>query len=220
MKKGYKIGLFLVVAVIIALIVMIMWKRHTISGFPNDNTENEIHNENIVNDNKINIDNHMNNTTVGTSQAQSTSSVTTKDTICIYENIDKKDGAISMEEKHIPMEYVGQTRSELEKLLLTDSQSILSGENIDGFESQHLELFSPEKIKILRIYDTTNIATGYYIMEVEGEIRIYELDKETLFFRTDLVLDDLPESVQQEVIDGKYVETEVQVYHFLESYSS
>ncbi len=57
-------------------------------------------------------------------------------------------------------------------------------------------------------------------MELDGEIRIYKADRETLYFRTELLLQDLPENVQQEIIEGKYMDSELKVYHFLESYSS
>ena len=40
--------------------------------------------------------------------------------------------------------------------------------------------------------------------------RVYEL----------CLLHDLPEVVQQEVLRGKYIDSELKVYHFLESYSS
>ena len=45
-----------------------------------------------------------------------------------------------------------------------------------GFKSQHLELFSADKIKVLRIYDTTQGEFGFYIMEVEGEVCVFEYD--------------------------------------------
>ena len=216
MKKGYKIGLFFICTIIIILIIILMWKRHTISGFPNENINNEIQQENDIKNNNSELKKNE----IDTSQAQKVNIITTEDTVCIYENIDKKDGAVSMSEEAIPAKYIGLDRKELEKALQEDTNTLLLENDTDYFKSQHLELFSPEKIKILRIYDTTSIVDGYFIMEVEGEIRIYEEDRETLYFRTDLVLDDLPDDVKQEVIDGKFMETEVQVYHFLESYSS
>lgn len=214
MKKGYKIGLFFICTIIIILIIMLMWKRHTLSGFPNENNNIQQNNDNGENtgDIKENV--------INSSQAQNVTIITTKNTKCIYENIDQKDGAISVVEECIPDKYIGMTRKELENALQEDTNTVLLEDDKSCFKSQHLELFSPEKIKILRIYDTTSVTDGYFILEVEGEIRVYEEDKETLFFRTDLVLDDLPDNVKQEVIEGKFVETEVQVYHFLESYSS
>lgn len=224
MKKGYVIGLFFVCAVMIALIAALMWKRHNIEEFPNKNLSHGQQDEKTsegadIEEREKESARETNPNGAGVSQAQSMNMVTTKDTMCIYENIDKKDGTVSMKEERLPARYVGLSRAELEIALNEDSQSMSQDEE-GGFQSQHLELFSPEKIKILRVYDTTEAAQGYYIMEVEGEIRIYKEDKETLYFRTGLLLQDLPEDVQQEIIDGKYMESELKVYHFLESYSS
>ena len=74
--------------------------------------------------------------------------------------------------------------------------------------------------KVLRIYDTSKEQAGFYIMEVDGEIGVYREDKTTLYFRTGLNPKSLPADVLNEVREGKYMDTELQVYHFLESYSS
>ncbi|MGN0395700.1 MAG: hypothetical protein ACI4EF_10070 [Coprococcus sp.] len=112
------------------------------------------------------------------------------------------------------------TRQELEAALKEDSNVLSLEDKERNFQSQHLELFSQEKIKIVRIYDSTPEPKGYYIMVVDHEVAIYKADKNTLYFKTDIKLEDLPEKVQQEVIEGKYMESEIQIYHFLESYSS
>ena len=153
-------------------------------------------------------------------QAQSINMFTTCDTICVYENIDKKDGAVSTEERKLPAKYIGLTREELEAALLQDSQTMTLEDKQKGFKSQHLELFSSDRIKVLRIYDTSKEQAGFYIMEVDGEIGVYREDKTTLYFRTGLNPKSLPADVLNEVREGKYMDTELQVYHFLESYSS
>ena len=73
---------------------------------------------------------------------------------------------------------------------------------------------------MLRIYDTTQGATGFYIMEVNGEICVFEHDKETLYFKTGLHAESLPAEVRYELKEGKFMDSELQVYHFIESYSS
>lgn len=223
MKRGYKIGLFFVCIMIAVLVVVLVWKRHTMSGFPNENIQNnddieqgEMGARNMVAD-KTNAQDEL---YMQDLQVQSANIVTTCDTICIYENIDKKDGAVSTEEKKLPAKYIGLTREQLEEALLQDSQVPTLEDKQKGFKSQHLELFSPDRIKILRIYDTSKEAAGFYIMEVDGEIGVYRQDKKTLYFRTGLNPKSLPADVLNEVREGKFMETELQVYHFLESYSS
>lgn len=146
--------------------------------------------------------------------------LTTSDTICIYENIDKKDGSMSVEVVQLPAKFIGLNRTELEKLLAEDSLAPTLSEKQKGFKSQHLELFSADRIKVLRIYDTTQETTGFYIVEVNGEVCVYKHDKKTLYFRTGLRAEDLPADVRYELKQGKFMDSELQVYHFIESYSS
>ena len=140
--------------------------------------------------------------------------------VCIYEDNNKKDGSVSMLEEKLPAKYIGLNREELERILAEDSLVPTLEEKEKGFKSQHLELFSADKIKVLRIYDTTKELSGFYIMEVDGEIRVYECDKTTLYFKTGLKPESLPPDVRHQIQEGKFMDTELQVYHFLESYSS
>lgn len=217
MEKRYKIGLFFILILIIGLVVVLLWKRHTLSGFPHEG--DDIGYESST-ENQTDLDRKSKKSAGDVSQVQQMEAVTTCDTICIYENIDKKDGSISMEEERIPAKYIGLKREELEAALAEDSLVPTLEEKEKCFKSQHLELFSAEKIKILRIYDTTKELTGFYIMEVDGEICVYEQDKTTLYFRTGLRSENLPADVRYEVQKGKFMDTELQVYHFIESYSS
>ena len=54
----------------------------------------------------------------------------------------------------------------------------------------------------------------------ENEKKDYAADKKTLYLNTDILLDSLQDSLQAEIIQGKYVENEEDLYNFLESYSS
>lgn len=120
----------------------------------------------------------------------------------------------------MPGKYIGMNRVEMEKALWDDSRVLSLEDKERGFESQHLELFSKERVKIVRIYDTTPEVSGYYIMAVDHEIWIYQGDRTTVYFKTDLQLEQLPQQVQKEIMQGKYIDSELALYHFLESYSS
>ena len=209
MEKRYKIGLFFVLVLISVLVVVLMWKRDTMDGFPKE--------EHLVTDE---TEDSAPKTAEELYQVQKMNILTTCDTVCIYENIDKKDGSVSMEEEALPVKYIGLNREELETMLAQDSLAPTLEEKQKGFKSQHLELFSADKIKVLRIYDTAQGATGFYIMEVNGEICVYEHDKETLYFKTGLHAESLPAEVRHELREGKFMDSELQVYHFIESYSS
>ena len=199
MEKRYKIGLFFVLVLISVLVVVLMWKRHTMDGFPKeDNLVEQKDQSSEMQD--------SGKTAEELYQVQKMNVLTTCDTVCIYENIDKKDGSVFMEEGTLPVKYIGLNRQELEKLLAQDSLAPTLEEKQKGFKSQHLELFSADKIKVLRIYDTTQGATGFYIMEVNGEICVFEHDKETLYFKTGLHPESLPAEVRHELKEGKFMD--------------
>lgn len=214
MRKEYKIGLFFMIVLVVALSLVLVWRRQMISRTPNENNGVELQNVPIDAE-EIPYDDFG-----GVTQVQRVDDITTSDTICIYENIDKKDGSISIEEQKLPAKYIGLKRDALEQALEDDGKVLTLEDKEKGFQSQHLELFSADRVKILRIYDTTRELTGYYIMALNGEICVYKHDKKTLYFKTGLKVEDLPATVRAEVQEGKYMDNELQVYHFIESYSS
>lgn len=210
MKKGYKIGLFFTLLFIALLAILVVWKRYTWreqlpDGLLKQNIERSTEAPDSMNRAAASSQNTLR---------------TTCDTICIYEDIDQKDGTVVIARERIPGKYIDMTRSELERALYDDGKQLSLRDKERGFRSQHLELFSVEQVKIVRIYDTTIEKTGYYIMAAGDEVWVYKQDKQTVYFKTDLMLEELPKSVQQEVVQGKYMDSELKVYHFLESYSS
>lgn len=60
----------------------------------------------------------------------------------------------------------------------------------------------------------------YYLMEVNGYIVVYLSDKKTPYEYTSILYDELPETVREEVRNGKYIGSIEELYSFLENYSS
>ncbi|MCI9216846.1 hypothetical protein AALA78_07490 [Lachnospiraceae bacterium 42-17] len=60
----------------------------------------------------------------------------------------------------------------------------------------------------------------YYLMEVNGYIVVYLSDKKTPYEYTDILFDELPEKLREEIRNGKYIEDTKALYGFLENYSS
>ena len=61
---------------------------------------------------------------------------------------------------------------------------------------------------------------GFVLLEEDGFVAVYEADRKTRYSTTGILLDELPEELQQEIQQGKVIESEEQLYNFLESYSS
>ncbi len=60
----------------------------------------------------------------------------------------------------------------------------------------------------------------YYLMEINGYIVVYLSDKKTPYEYTDILYDELPEKLRDEIRNGKYIEDTKELYGFLENYSS
>ena len=60
----------------------------------------------------------------------------------------------------------------------------------------------------------------YYLKELNGYVVVYLSDKKTVYEYTDISLEGLPENLQKEIQNGKYIETSESLYGFLENYSS
>lgn len=88
-----------------------------------------------------------------------------------------------------------------------------------GFETIELTSFSKDRVAVCKYYKEKK-PEGFYLMVADHFIVVYEEDKSTIYMNTDIVLDLLPDSLQREIVEGKYVASEEELYLFLESYSS
>lgn len=205
MKLGYRIGLFLLLVLIAVVLVLLMWKRQGINELQPLETESETESMQLE---------------IGPSQAQNFNELTTCNTICVYENLDKSNNQITLVEEKLPGKYIDMNREQLEAALEEDSKIMTLEEREKGLCSQTLVSFSGEKVKIVRVYDTSEEENGFYLMAIDHYVWVYKKDKSTLYFKTDLMLDELPQKLQEEIMSGKYMENEEAIYSFLESYSS
>ena len=70
------------------------------------------------------------------------------------------------------------------------------------------------------IRQTRTLYETYYLTEEDGKVQVYEGDKETLYEPTEILVDQLPDQLQEEIRAGKYLDSEEDLYSFLENYSS
>lgn len=70
--------------------------------------------------------------------------------------------------------------------------------------------------------ETNKEVTYYkYIIYQDGErLTVYESDSLTVFMETDILVDELPEDMREQLKLGVGISTEEELYDFLESYSS
>ena len=64
------------------------------------------------------------------------------------------------------------------------------------------------------------IENCYYIKESDGYVTVYTSDQKTVYEYTSILVDELPEKIQEKVKKGIKVTSLSQLYGFLENYSS
>ena len=62
--------------------------------------------------------------------------------------------------------------------------------------------------------------SGYYLMVKEGKIIVMEKDQKTVYLTTDIYAEALSETLKQELLQGKFINSMEELYGFLESYTS
>lgn len=81
------------------------------------------------------------------------------------------------------------------------------------------ELHSEQKEELSIEADATD-SQKFIIGEEDGCILVYEEDGITVYEYTDIPVSVLPEEIQMEIGQGKKVKSKVELYSFLETYSS
>ena len=151
--------------------------------------------------------------------------VVTADTIYLVEEVNLTDGTVHETEENVPVRYIGLDREMLvNELEIYDSNPPLS-ELERGFETIELTSFSKDRVVVCKYYKLEKeneqaSEQGYYLMVADHLIVVYRGDRQTIYMNTDILLESLSDALQAEIMQGKYLETEEEVFNFLETYSS
>ncbi|MFG6335761.1 MAG: hypothetical protein K1W20_09925 [Lachnospiraceae bacterium] len=145
--------------------------------------------------------------------------VVTADTLYLVEQVDLNKGTVTEREETVPVMYIGLNREELLEALSAYDKNPPLSEQEQGFETVELPSFSADRVVVCKYYKE-KVPRGFYLMVADHFIVVYEEDRNTLYMNTDILLSLLPESLQTEIMEGKYVASEEELYLFLESYSS
>ncbi len=145
--------------------------------------------------------------------------VVTADTRYLLEMVDLSKGTVTESEEAIPVMYIGLNREELLKALSAYEDNPPLTELEQGFETIELTAFSKDRVAVCKYYKE-KAPQGFYLMVADHFIVVYEEDRSSLYMNTDVLLERLPDSLQREIMEGKFVASEEELYLFLESYSS
>ncbi len=145
--------------------------------------------------------------------------VVTADTLYLVEQVDLSEGTVTEREESVPVMYIGLNRDGLLEALSFYGENPPLTELENGFENIELTAFSRDRVAVCKYYRQKE-PEGFYLMVADHFIVVCEEDRDTLYMNTDILLERLPDSLQREIMEGKYVASEEELYLFLESYSS
>lgn len=145
--------------------------------------------------------------------------VVTADTRYLLEMVNLSEGTVTESEDTIPVMYIGLNRDELLEALSAYEDNPPLSELEQGFETIELTAFSKDRVAVCKYYKEQE-PQKFYLMVADHFIVVYEEDRSTLYMNTDILLEQLPDTLQREIMEGKLVASEEELYLFLESYSS
>ena len=144
--------------------------------------------------------------------------VLTANTSYIVVSYNAVSGVSSEQEENAPDGYIGYNRQELEEALLEYEKSPSLADLEKGFEGAELMSFSSARVVVRKSYRKQE--KGFFLINEDHNVVVYDKTLENVYMNTGIHMEDLPESLQEEIHYMKYVESEEELYNFLESYSS
>lgn len=142
------------------------------------------------------------------------------DTKFMVEEVDLRRDTLVETQWKLPEKYIGMNRKEFLRAMDEYELSPPLTELERGFVSLEVKSFSSDKILVRMNYIYTTPTRSFYLLAEKHYVTAYCDDKKTVYMKTNILLEQLPDDIQQQIIGGMYIEDEKTLYDFLESYSS
>ena len=122
--------------------------------------------------------------------------------------------------KRLPEKYVGMNREQFLTVMDIYEAFPPLSEQQRGFVGLEVLSFSRERVVVRMNYQYIQPSTSFYLAAYDNKVWVYLEDKQTVYIETDIRVDQLPEELQQQIIQMMWVENQKELYNFLENYSS
>lgn len=146
--------------------------------------------------------------------------VVTANTHYIVQEYNTVTGETVEEELDAPDKFIGLDRDKLDGEIKEYNQNPSLTDLEQGFEYMELVSFSSGRVVVKKSYDPPEEEKGFFILNENHYVVVYDYSLSHVYMNTDIIVEELPESLQEEILNIKYVEDEGELYNFLESYSS
>ncbi len=228
MKNLYRIGIFLIICVITGLVVIYFFDRFVV-GVKDIGKLPQIYESDEELEYYQSLGKEPPTAAPPEKESVDTGVVREeagKTTLYVIEEYDRYTREKNVITERIPAQYIGMNREELEDALALYLKAPSLQDLERGLQEIRLASFSPEQIVVRKSYflkpepDLKSEPDRYYLTEEDGYVVVYYRNMENLFCETGIELESLPLRLQTEIREVKTIETEEELYAFLESYSS
>ncbi len=118
-----------------------------------------------------------------------------------------------------PFEFMGMNREELLNYLDGYTRQLSDSER--KTLEYKLVSFEKDKIVVRKSYQTyQDKEYPFYLKDVAGKIVVYEADGQSVYLRTNIDIEQIPEKDQEEIKKGKCIKSNQELFYCLESYTS
>lgn len=155
---------------------------------------------------------------VGVAKAEK--SIITRKTAYISEKYCINDESLVREESEPPIELLGYDRAGMLEYIQNYMEHMPETDKDEGLISYELTEFSKDRVVVRKTYYHGEEKAQFYLDVQMGRVVVYLTEDDSLYAYTEVKFNNLPESLRREILEGKYIETVEELYHFLESYSS
>ena len=146
----------------------------------------------------------------------------TANTCYVVQDYSLPEGEVSEQIETAPDKFIGLSRTQLEKEIESYNQNPSLADQKKGFSYMELVSFSGDRVVIRKSYETKKAddTGGFFLINENHRVVVYNKELTQPYMSTDILVESLPEELQKEIIQKKFVEDEGNLYDFLESYSS
>ncbi len=121
---------------------------------------------------------------------------------------------------NVPEHYIGLDRDMFVAAMDDFESSPPLHELERGLIGVEVKSFSNDRVVIQKNYYKKDKPEHFYLTVQDNYVVVMCEDLLTIYMNTTISLEDLPDRIQTEIVQNKYIESEKELYDFLETYSS
>lgn len=120
----------------------------------------------------------------------------------------------------MPDKFIGLSRDKLVDEIEEYNRNPSLTDLEQGFTYMELVSFSPARVVVKKSYELEEEEKGFFLLNENHYVVVYDHSLSRVYMDTEILVENLPESLQEEILNMKFVENEKELYQFLETYTS